>query len=230
MKPQWLALLLALAATALNSNAQPGGSYSDRRNASYDFSANPLPKDESEKRILDFLAEMDASGRRGGMSVPREDGRLLRLLAESMGAKHVVELGTFHGYSGVWFCLALRTTGGRLTTYEIEPRNAALARESFGRAGVTNLVTIVEGDAHKEVTKLKEAIDLIFLDANKSGYADYLDKLLPLLRPGGMVVAHNIDARLADPAYIKAITKNPALETVFIHIKGSGLSLTLKKR
>lgn len=210
--------------------AQPRGSFQYRRNASYDFSSVPLPKDADEKRILDVLEEMDKNQRFGSMSVPREDGRLLRILAESIGAKHVVELGTSHGYSAIWFCLALRTTGGKLTTYEIDAQRAATARENFKRAGVSSIVTIVEGDAHEQVKHLKEQIDLIFLDADKAGYVDYLQKLLPLLRPGGLVVAHNIDAQMADPAYIRAITTNPALDSVFIDIRGSGLSLTLKKR
>ena len=100
---------------------------------------------------------MNQNQRRGTMSVPQEDGRLLRLLAESIGAKQVVELGTSHGYSGIWFCLALRTTGGRLTTCEI-------------------------------------------------------------------------DARMADPGYIKAIATNPSLESLFLNLGGSGISVTMKKR
>ena len=173
---------------------------------------------------------MNQSQRRGTMSVPQEDGRLLRLLAESIGARHVVELGTSHGYSGIWFCLALRTTGGRLTTYEIDAQRAAAARENFNRAGVSSLVTLVEGDAHQEVGNLKEPVDLVFLDADKEGYTDYLNQLLPLIRPGGLIVAHNIDARMADPGYIKAITTNPHLESLFLNLGRSGISVTLKKR
>ncbi|MDH7503139.1 MAG: O-methyltransferase [Verrucomicrobiota bacterium] len=225
----YFCVLLIVAACA-SASAQQRGPFQYRRNASYDFSSAPLPKDDTEKQILDVLADMDANQRRGSMSVPRDDGRLLRLLAESMDAKHVVELGTSQGYSSIWFCLALRKTGGKLTTYEIDAQRAAIARENFKRAGVISLVTLVEGDAHDQVKKLKEPIDLIFLDADKTGYVDYLEKLLPLLRPGGMVVAHNIDSQLADPAYVRAITTNAALDTVFIDIKGSGISLTLKKR
>ena len=83
--------------------------------------------------------------------VPLEDGRLLRMLAESTGAKNVVEIGTYNGYSTLWFCLALRTTGGKITTHEISAKNIALARQNFKKAGVENLVTIVEGDAHETV-------------------------------------------------------------------------------
>lgn len=163
------------------------------------------------------------------MNVPMEDGRLLRLLTEAVNAKHVVEIGTSNGYSGIWLCLALRTTGGKLTTYEIDAYRASLARENFKRAGVDKIVTLIEGDAHKEVTKLKEPIDVLFIDADKEGYIDYLNKLSPLVRPGGLVLAHNVDMRGQMQDFIKAITTAPNLETVF-QGRGQGLSVTLKKR
>lgn len=193
------------------------------------FEAAPLPKDDAEKKVLGVLKDLDENQRRGMMNVPMEDGRLLRLLAETIGAKNVVEIGTSSGYSGIWFCLALRKTGGKLMTHEIDASRAALARENFQRAGVDNLVTLVEGDAHEKVTELKGTIDLLFLDADKEGYIDYLEKLLPKVRPGGLIVAHNITPRRADPRYIEAVTTNPDLETMFLHQQGAGVSVTLKK-
>jgi len=190
----------------------------------------PAGHTEREKHILAVLEEVDANQRAGSMAVPPKDGRLLRILAESTGAKHVVELGTSYGYSGLWWCLALGTTGGKLTTYEIDPKRAARARDNFKKAGVEALVTIVEGDAHAEVAKLKEPIDILFLDADKSGYLDYLQKLLPLVRPGGLIVAHNMTPEMADPAFVKAITTDPALETLFVDLGRGGIGLTLKKR
>ena len=184
----------------------------------------------AEKKILSVLEDMRENQRFGMMNVPREDGRLLRLLAEVADAKHIVEIGTSNGYSGLWLLLALRTTGGRLTTYEIDTERAAMARENFKRAGVGDIVTIVEGDAHKEVPKLKEQIDILFLDADKEGYIDYLNKLLPLLRPGGLVVAHNMNVRQADPDYVRVITTNPDLETLFLHMDAAGVSVSMKKR
>ena len=192
--------------------------------------SSPLPKTEEEKKILGVLEDMYENQQAGMMNVPPEDGRLLRLLVETSNAKHVVEIGTSNGYSGLWMLLALRTTGGKLTTYEIDRRRASLARENFKRAGVDNIVTIVEGDAHREAPKLKEQIDILFLDADKEGYIDYLNKLLPLMRPGGLIVAHNMNARQADPGYVKAITTNPDLETLFLHMDATGVSVTLKKR
>jgi predicted O-methyltransferase YrrM len=171
----------------------------------------PLAKTDAEKRILEILDDMHRNQRRGMMNISVEDGRLLRLLTESMGARHVVEIGTSNGYSGIWFCLGLRTTGGKLTTYEIDEGRAALARENFARAKVEPMVTLVEGDAHEEVTRLEGPIDLLFLDADKSGYVDYLTKLLPQVRPGGLVVAHNMVRPDPDPAYLDAVTTNPDL-------------------
>ena len=194
------------------------------------FESAPMPKDEAEKKILDVLEDMRENQSRGMMNVPLEDGRLLRLLAEASGAKHIVEIGTSNGYSGLWMLLALRTTGGKLTTYEINRERAALARENFDRAGVGDMVTIVLGDAHEEAPKLKAEIDMLFLDADKEGYIDYLKKLMPLVRPGGLVVAHNMSMGQADSDYVKAITTNPDLETLFLHMEGAGVGVTLKKR
>jgi len=189
----------------------------------------PIAKDDAEKKILDALDQIIQTYGRG-ISVPRDDGRLLRMLAESTEAKNVVELGTFHGYSGIWICLALRTTGGKLTTFEIDRQNADISRQNFKRAGVDSLVTLVEGDAHQEVSKVKGPVDMVFIDADKEGYLDYLNKLLPVLRPGGLVVAHNITAGMADPSFLKAITTNAALETLFINVGNSGISVSMKKR
>jgi predicted O-methyltransferase YrrM len=189
-----------------------------------------LAKSAREQAILAVLEDMDKNQRRGSMSVPMDDGRILRVLAESMGARHVVEIGTSIGYSGLWFCLALENNSGRLTTFEIDPGRAAKARENFKRAGVEKLVTLIEGDAHQEVARVKEPIDLLFLDADKEGYLDYLNKLLPRVRPGGLVIAHNMTARQADPRYVKAITSNAELETLFINMEASGIGVTLKKR
>jgi len=184
----------------------------------------PVPRDDNEKEILSILDDILA--RQRYRNVPPQDGRLLRLLAESMNAKNVVEIGTSTGYSGIWFGMALQKTGGKLTTYEIDAQRAATARANFKRAGLADIVTLVEGDAHEKVTSLKDPIDILFLDADKQGYIDYLNKLLPLIRPGGLVIAHNITPGMADPAYMKAITANPDLETIV----RTGVSLTIKKR
>ena len=192
------------------------------------FFANALlAKNDNEKKILAVLDDMDRNQGRGNMNVPALDGRLLRLLTEAIGAKNVVEVGTSNGYSGIWLALALQKTGGKLTTHEIDANRASMARENFKKAGVDTIITLVEGDAHETVSNIKEPIDLLFLDADKEGYIDYLNKLLPLVRPGGLIVGHNINAQQGDPRYIEAITKNPDLESLLVQ---GQVSVTLKKR
>ena len=219
------ALLLAIVETL---TAQPPGGRGPggRRGGGFSsFEGNaPLPANEQEKKILSVLEDMDQNQSRGMMNVPQEDGRILRLLTESVGAKHVVEIGTSNGYSGIWFCLALRTTVGKLTTHDIDEGRASLARENFKRAGVDNMITLVMGDAHETVTRIKEPIDVLFIDADKEGYPDYLKKLLPLIRPGGLILSHNINSTGQD--FIDAIIKNPNLETLQLQ----GVTVTLKKR
>ncbi|MFO7976975.1 MAG: class I SAM-dependent methyltransferase [Candidatus Hydrogenedentota bacterium] len=193
------------------------------------FQSMPQAKDAAEKQILDVLAKMAASGRRM-QSVPMDDGRFLRVLAESTNAQHIVEIGTSQGFSALWFCLALRKTGGKLTTFEINSERADLANANFERAGVSDIATVVLGNAHEEVTKLEAPIDILFLDADKRGYLDYLNKLLPQIRPGGLIVAHNITPALADPAFVAAITENPELESLLVNLEAGGISITLKKR
>jgi len=192
-------------------------------------SQSPLAKGQTEKTILAVLDEMDRTQRGGNMNVPAEDGRLLRILAESIGAKHIVEIGTSNGYSGIWQCLALKATGGKLTTFEIDAQRAAMARENFKKAGVEDLVTLVEGDAHEKIAQVEGPIDILFLDADKEGYLDYLNKLLSRIRPGGLVIGHNINPGQADPEFIKAVTTNPDLETLILNHTG-GISVTMKKR
>ena len=185
----------------------------------------PRAGSDAEKQILSVLEDARRLGETY-VNVPVSDGRMLRLLTEATGARNVVELGTSTGLSGLWFCLALQKTGGRLTTFEYDSGRAAMARTHFKKAGVDQMVSIVEGDAHQTVSRLKEPIDLLFIDADKSGYLDYLNKLLPLVRPGGLILAHNVDMA---PDYRRAVTSNPALETV-LYTQGAGMSITLKKR
>jgi len=185
----------------------------------------PLARTDAEKRILQTLNDIVQAGELYA-NVPASDGRMLRILAEAVNARNVVEIGTSTGISGLWFCLALEKTGGKLTTFEYDAARAATARANFKKAGVDRMVTLIEGDAHQTITRLKDPVDVAFIDADKEGYVDYLNKLLPLLRPGGLILAHNVNM-IAD--YIKTVQASPDLETIF-YMQGGGLAVTLKKR
>jgi caffeoyl-CoA O-methyltransferase len=145
-----------------------------------------------------------------------------------MGATRVVEIGTSYGYSGLGLALGLYGTNGRLTTFEIDQERQARARVNFERAGVLSSVDLVLGDAHALVTGIEGPIDLVFSDADKEGYLDYLQELLPVVRPGGLFVTHNMD--MAPPEYLEAITTDPALESTLVSGGSGQLALTLKKR
>ncbi len=188
----------------------------------------PLAKDPFERKVLEVLHEME----RGPWfaNVPQRDGRFLRQVAEAIGARYVVEIGTSTGYSALWFSLALKETGGKLYTHEIDPERIRMARENFEKAGVADLIEIIPGDAHETVLRHKGPIDLVFIDADKPGYPDYLEKLLPKVRPGGVILAHNMNRPAPDPRYIEMVTTNPDLETTFLFMDAAGIGFTIKKR
>ena len=196
--------------------------------ASNDPGKPPRPKDDGEKRILAALEH--ARGGERYANVSTADGRLLRQLTESLGARRVVELGTSTGESGLWFSMALRKTGGKLYTHDIDPGRLAVARENFKRAGVDDIVVIVEGNAHQTATKNTDPIDVLFIDAEFEGYDAYLKELLPYVRPGGLIIAHNMRRPAPNPRYVEAITTSPDLDTSFVLMEGAGVGITLKKR
>jgi predicted O-methyltransferase YrrM len=188
----------------------------------------PVPRDDKEKQALAALEEMSKG--QWYLNVTTREGRVMRQLVESLGAKRVVEVGTSSGYSTIWLAMGARAAGGKVFTHEIDPKAIKMAQENFKKAGVEDVITIIEGDAHETVKQHTEPIDLIFLDADKKGYIDYLKKLLPLVRPGGLILGHDMHGPMPDPRYIEAITKNPDLATSFIMMESYGISMTMKKR
>lgn len=221
------AILIVGMLTPFISQAQRGmgGGFGNRSTSTQ---SALIPKNDEEKKIVAVLEDMISSQRAQGANVPTDDGRFLRILVESIGARNVVEIGTSNGYSALWMLLGLKSTGGKLITFEIEASSVKLARQNFKSAGVDNIATVVEGDAHEKVKTLKEPIDLLFLDADKDGYYDYLKQLLPLVRPGGLIVAHNMNQG-GTQTYIDAVTKNADLDTLFINTGSGTVGLSIKK-
>jgi predicted O-methyltransferase YrrM len=122
-------------------------------------------------------------------------GRLLCLIAQMAGARRILEIGTLGGYSTIWLARAL-PEDGRLVTLEIDPKHARIAAQNISKAGLSHRVEQITGPAKGSLAKLRERgaepFDMIFIDADKPGYPDYLTGSLALSRPGTVIVADNV--------------------------------------
>jgi caffeoyl-CoA O-methyltransferase len=179
------------------------------------------------ERILKDIRAAD----KGQLAVSEEDGRFLRVLVASTGAKRVLEIGAASGYSAIWLGLGLRQTGGHLTTIEYEPVRAKEAAENVRRAGLQDVVQVVSGDAFKEIPKLQGAFDLVFLDAWKPDYKKFFDLVFPRVSPGGLFLAHNVINKKSEmPDFLAAIAGHPQAFTTTVSPGHEGISMTYKKR
>ena len=165
----------------------------------------------------------------GVLAVSEEDGRFLRMMAAASRATRALEIGGANGYSAIWIGLAMRETGGRLTTIEFDPDRAKAAAANIRRAGLSDVVTVVSGDAFKEIPKLAGEFDFVFLDAWKRDYKRFLDLVLPRLVPGGVFLAHNVVNKQSEMRdFLGAIQTSPGLFTSIVTPSGEGMSISYK--
>jgi predicted O-methyltransferase YrrM len=138
------------------------------------------------------LIEIARAGERDDLPlVDAEVGALLRVLTIAARATRVLEIGTAIGYSGVWMAAAL-PPGGMLITMEVDESRAKTARDNFAKAGLADRANVVVGDAGRMLHKISGPFDLIFQDGDKQQYGPMLDRLVALLRPGGLLVTDNV--------------------------------------
>ena len=163
------------------------------------------------------------------LAVSEEDGRFLRVMVASSGATRALEIGGANGYSAIWIALGLRQTGGHLTTIEYDPARARAAADNIRRAGLADIVTVVPGDAFKEIPKVSGEFDFVFLDAWKRDYKRFFDMVFPRLRPRGLFLAHNVVNKQSEmPDFLNVIQNNPAAMTTIIRPSGEGMSVSVK--
>lgn len=145
-----------------------------------------------EDDCLRAIRERLVSAGRWGVNIGANEGRILQLLVRLGNVKKVVELGTLFGYSGVWLARAL-PADGHLWTIERDHDAIRQARKGFEECGVADRVTILEGEAKDKLASLSDQapFDMIFIDANKSAYVEYLEWATRFVRPGGLIVADN---------------------------------------
>jgi predicted O-methyltransferase YrrM len=139
----------------------------------------------------DPALEAARAGDLPAIEVSPVQGKLLHLLALLVRPQAILELGTLGGYSTIWLARAL-APGGRLVSLEASPRHAAAARENVARAGLSSVVSIEVGPALETLPGLRGPFDLVFIDADKQGYAEYLGWAIRLSRPGTLIVADNV--------------------------------------
>jgi len=168
---------------------------------------------------------------KGQLAVSEEDGRFLRVLVAARGATSVLEIGAASGYSAIWLGLGARETGGRVVAIEYDPVRAKEAASNIARAGLTDVVRIVHGDAFREIPRLRGVFDFVFLDAWKPDYKKFFDLVYPRLAPGGVFVAHNVINKKDEmEPFLRAILAHPALLTTIVSPSHEGMSVSYKLR
>ncbi|HEY4047643.1 MAG TPA: O-methyltransferase [Acidobacteriaceae bacterium] len=153
--------------------------------------------------VLDACLAAAAAANLPSINVSPPQGKLLFLLAQFIGARNMLEVGTLGGYSTIWLARAL-PTGGRVITLEADPNHAEVAAANFARAGLENRIELRLGPALQTLPKIaaegRGPFDLIFIDADKPSIPQYLDWGLKLSRPGSAILVDNVvrDGALAD--------------------------------
>ncbi len=183
----------------------------------------------SDGEIRAFLDEIH--GKRGMMNVPRVDGEFLHDFIVERGYKRGLEIGTSNGYSAIWMGMALRKTGGKLVTLEIDKRRAALARENFARVKLGEVIELREGDALEIIPGLSGPFDFVFIDAWKPDYIRYFEMIYPKVRVGGAIFAHNVLSHGSEMRdFLEEIEKHPDLDTHIDRRSRAGISVSVKGR
>ena len=191
------------------------------------------------------LAAIDREGQAEGLPLVYPDtGALLHTLARACGARRILEIGTAIGYSTLWMATALPADGA-LMTMEYDAARAARARDHFAAAGVADRVSVIVGDATRFLHKVAGPFDFIFQDSDKQLYEPMLDRLIELLRPGGLLVADNIlwngevipgyvankkyseEDTSAIVSFSKRLAGDSRLYTSFLQV-GDGVSVSVK--
>ncbi len=205
------------------------------------FNSFLTPEDEVLRAAL---RDSDAAGL-PHIAVSSSQGALLHLLALTQGARRILEIGTLGGYSTIWLARAL-PADGRLISLEYEPRHAEVARGNLARAGLDKVAEVRVGPALDSLVQLAEApqtgtaagdttpFDLVFIDADKQTYPQYLEWALRLTRPGSLIIGDNVvrggavaESGSTDPAvqgvrrFLELMAEHPKLSATAVQTVGS---------
>jgi caffeoyl-CoA O-methyltransferase len=160
-------------------------------------------------------------------AIAPEVGELLLTLTLATAARVIVEVGTSSGYSTLWLASAAQRTGGRVTTYEIDPRKVALARRTFESAGVASVVDLRPIDGGAGLAGFQSTADLVFIDSEKDDYERLLDLAIAALRPGGLLVADNLISHASELyRFRERALSDPRLSGLVVPLGGGELVAT----
>jgi caffeoyl-CoA O-methyltransferase len=180
---------------------------------------------------IEALLKSIKAADKGMLAVSEEDGRFLRVLVASRGARSVLEIGAASGYSGIWLGLGARESGGHVVAIEYDPQRAREAAANITKAGLNDVVTVVHGDAFLEIPKVQGTFDLVFLDAWKPDYKKFFDMVFPRLNPGGVFAAHNVVNKKSEmEPFLQTILTHPKLFTSIVSPGSEGMSVSVKLR
>lgn len=176
--------------------------------------------------------DMPPGGRDGGQdrrmrAVGPETGRLLNIVAKSMKAPNILELGTSFGYSGIWLAEAARATGGRLITMELHDYKSAYARDRATKAGLADHIDFKVGDAVQMISELTVGLDFVLVDLWKDLYVPCLEAFYPKLNPGAIIIADNMIRPGNDDvqAYGRAVRAKAGITSVLLPV-GMGIEVS----
>lgn len=190
--------------------------------------ANPRPTEVPAQAAA--VLKRIKTGDNDFLAVSEEDGRLLRVLAATSGAKRVLEIGSANGYSAIWIGLGLRETGGRLVTLEYDAKRAQVAEANVRAAGLADIIRVVPGDAFKVIPTVEGTFDFVFLDAWKKDYQRFFDLVFPRLDKGGLFVAHNVVNKATEMGeFLGTVRTHPGLVSAIVSPSGEGVSVSWKR-
>lgn len=161
------------------------------------------------------------------LAVGPDTGQLINILARSLKAPNILELGTSYGYSGIWLADAARASGGRLTTMELAPHKSAYAREMSEKAGLAGHVDFKIGDAVQMIAALPFKFDFVLVDLWKDLYVPCLEAFYPKLNPGAIIVADNMIRPASEDVahYARVLRAKPKMTSILVPV-GSGLEIS----
>lgn len=186
------------------------------------------------QRTLERLYREDAAQRAASLpssqrtrNIDHESGRFLSMLARSMGATAILEIGSSNGVSTIWFGIGVRDLGGSVTGTELLPDRAEEANRNLSEAGLADVAKVLPGDARATVAGLGGPFDLVLIDAEKEDYAGHFAAVLPLVRPGGVVLSDNVVSHDLS-AYQAMLRDRSDVDTVTLPLE-RGIEFTVKR-